>query len=115
MNAIASQARESLLERRNAIRKMYQANSQERRRIDDESEADWTDRAAGSEVGIVLDQLSADEQRELVEIQAALERIHSGTYGICERCGGAIGRLRLRALPEAPQCITCSEKAERAD
>jgi len=47
-------------------------------------------------------------QRELSEIDAALARIASGTYGTCEECGGAIGRDRLRALPEVRRCEACS-------
>jgi DnaK suppressor protein len=47
-------------------------------------------------------------QRELSEIDAALARIASGTYGTCEDCGGAIGRDRLRALPEVRRCVSCS-------
>lgn len=50
----------------------------------------------------------ADVQRELTEIDAALARIAAGTYGTCEVCGGAIGRDRLRALPEVRRCVTCS-------
>lgn len=46
--------------------------------------------------------------RELREIDAALARIADGTYGSCEICGGAIGRDRLRALPEVRRCLTCS-------
>jgi RNA polymerase-binding transcription factor len=45
---------------------------------------------------------------ELSEIQAALERIAAGTYGVCENCGHAIGRDRLRALPEVRRCVSCS-------
>ena len=47
-------------------------------------------------------------QRELLEIDAALARIAAGTYGRCESCGGAIGRDRLRALPEVRRCVNCS-------
>lgn len=45
---------------------------------------------------------------ELREIEAALARIAEGTYGACEVCGGAIGRDRLRALPEVRRCVSCS-------
>ena len=46
--------------------------------------------------------------RELAETQAALDRIEQGTYGRCERCGGAIGRQRLLALPAIRYCIGCT-------
>ena len=47
-------------------------------------------------------------QSELEEIDAALARIARGTYGTCEECGGAIGRDRLRALPEVRRCEGCT-------
>jgi hypothetical protein len=50
----------------------------------------------------------AAEHRELAEIDAALQRISRGSWGHCERCGGAIGRSRLRAMPEVRHCLTCS-------
>lgn len=50
----------------------------------------------------------AEAAREIVEIDAALARIADGTYGTCEICGGAIGRDRLRALPEVRRCLACS-------
>jgi DnaK suppressor protein len=49
----------------------------------------------------------------LAEIDAALARIATGTYGTCETCGGAIAEARLEALPYALQCIDCKRRAER--
>lgn len=47
-------------------------------------------------------------RRELREVEEALGRLADGTWGRCEACGGAIGRIRLRALPEARRCATCA-------
>lgn len=47
-------------------------------------------------------------ERELVELNAALARMEAGTWGRCERCEGAIGRDRLRALPETRLCLPCA-------
>jgi RNA polymerase-binding transcription factor DksA len=41
----------------------------------------------------------------LVDIDAALQRIEAGTYGICEGCGKPIGAERLSAIPWARYCI----------
>ena len=41
----------------------------------------------------------------LAAIDAALERMEEGTYGICEKCGKPIGEERLEALPWATLCI----------
>jgi RNA polymerase-binding transcription factor DksA len=47
-------------------------------------------------------------QRELINLKQALQRLDEGTWGECEKCGGAIGRHRLRALPEARTCVDCA-------
>ena len=46
----------------------------------------------------LLAQIS-QEQTELAEVDAAIARIHDGTYGICEITGEPIAAERLRALP----------------
>jgi len=43
----------------------------------------------------------------LREVQAALERMDAGTYGICQRCGQPIAEERLEALPATRLCISC--------
>lgn len=43
-------------------------------------------------------------------IDAALDRMHSNNYGVCEDCGGAISNGRLDALPWAVRCIGCQER-----
>ena len=40
-------------------------------------------------------------EKELAEIQAAIERIENGTYGIDERTGAPINPARLEAMPTA--------------
>jgi len=47
------------------------------------------------------------ERQKLQEIEAALARIRDGSYGICNDCGGEIGRARLKADPRATRCLTC--------
>lgn len=53
-----------------------------------------------------------DTRAELVAIEAALDRLDQGTYGICARCGRPIGAARLRARPFAELCIDCARLAE---
>jgi RNA polymerase-binding transcription factor DksA len=45
---------------------------------------------------------------ELAQLADAIERLDKGTWGVCVTCLGAIGRNRLRALPEARSCVRCS-------
>lgn len=44
----------------------------------------------------------------IADIDHALERIESGTYGLCEICGGAIPEVRLEALPATSKCMECA-------
>jgi RNA polymerase-binding protein DksA len=50
----------------------------------------------------------------LGEIEAALARIDSGTYGLCSVCGGPIGEERLEAVPYATLCIDDKRALERS-
>jgi DnaK suppressor protein len=45
----------------------------------------------------------------LKEVESALKRVASGTYGLCEGCGEDITPNRLKAIPWARYCLTCEE------
>ncbi|MQW77865.1 TraR/DksA family transcriptional regulator [Nocardioides sp. dk4132] len=47
------------------------------------------------------------EQR-LAEIDAALERVAAGSYGVCVRCGRPIPAERLAVRPAASTCVACA-------
>ncbi len=47
----------------------------------------------------------------IAEIEHALDRISTATYGTCEHCGGAIASARLEALPYARTCVSCPPAA----
>jgi DnaK suppressor protein len=49
---------------------------------------------------------------ELRQVDAALERVAAGTYGLCIDCGIEIPAARLHAAPAALRCIACQEKVE---
>jgi DnaK suppressor protein len=51
--------------------------------------------------------LSAQARAAIEQIDLAVEKIHAGTYGQCEKCGTAIPKERLRALPHAALCVKC--------
>lgn len=48
---------------------------------------------------------------ELSDVEAALERLEKGTYGICEACGRPIGAERLEAVPATRFCVDDAEVA----
>jgi DnaK suppressor protein len=57
--------------------------------------------------------LLASTRETLFQSQYALARIAEGSYGMCEQCGGAIGKLRLQAFPRASLCVACKQRQER--
>lgn len=57
--------------------------------------------------------LLAKEQDAIYEINEALKRIDSGTYGICEMSGELIPEERLEALPFTRFTVACQERIER--
>ena len=54
----------------------------------------------------VAQRRSADLQRTIDEIDAALARIDAGTYGALHRCGAAIPEERLELRPFAGRCVS---------
>lgn len=58
------------------------------------------------ENNLILEQL----EKQMSEIDAALERIENGTYGICEISGQPIEKERLEANPSARTCIKHMKK-----
>jgi len=57
--------------------------------------------------------LMESEEGTLESIEAALERIEEGTYGLCEECGVKIPRKRLDAIPYASMCVKCASQSEQ--
>ncbi|MDZ7332365.1 MAG: TraR/DksA C4-type zinc finger protein [candidate division KSB1 bacterium] len=54
------------------------------------------------------------ENKFLMYIEEALQRIENGTYGICISCGKEIPKERLEAVPHTQKCVPCklAEKQE---
>ena len=71
---------------------------------------DMADQASGTnEVHIQL-KLKQTDAKILQAIEEALERLDSGSYGLCRDCGEDIAAARLNAIPWTRVCIGCKEK-----
>ena len=62
---------------------------------------------------MVENAIGAQQMQELQEIEAALAKIKSKQYGICEMCEDDIGFQRLKVKPHAKYCIVCRPIVEK--
>jgi len=74
---------------------------------------EYQDRSQLETTSSSLGGLSQRQREELGIIDAALERIQQGTYGICTSCGEPIEEKRLQALPWAEHCTECKAREEK--
>ncbi len=70
--------------------------------------ADWAEQATERENDEVLQELANEARIDLRLINAALQRIEEGEYGLCISCSKDINEKRLQAFPEADKCIECA-------
>lgn len=107
------QMRQNLVKRRDALRKALAGDLSSLKELGNQTSGDMVDAALDSAQDEINSQLAEVESRELALIEKALERMHSGFYGVCEMCNGKIGVPRLSALPYATLCIDCQREVER--
>ena len=72
-------------------------------------EADPAVQKAEDDIALAL---LGSEEHVLAETRAALARLDAKAFGTCERCGQAIARARLDAVPYARHCIRCACESE---
>lgn len=58
-------------------------------------------------------QLNKRDWDVLKLVDAALDRITAGDYGVCQRCEEPIAPRRLEVIPWAKYCVSCQEKISR--
>lgn len=91
-------------------RKAWLENSldQIEKALDTTPSPDFQERATEREGDEVLESLGSAELMELKQINAALDRVEAGTYGICVSCGEEISNERLSVVPQTPKCRSCA-------
>jgi DnaK suppressor protein len=76
---------------------------------------DPTDRAALESDRNFLLRIKDRERKLITKVKEALDRIDSGTFGICESCGKPISKKRLMARPVTTLCIECKTEGEQKE
>lgn len=74
---------------------------------------DSVDQASQSIEKELMFELSDNERTTLDMIEAAIRKIDSGTYGLCEATQKAISRARLEAIPYARYSIAYQNQLEQ--
>ncbi len=82
-------------------------NNWDRDEVGDES-----DGAVGAQDDEIHSLLAQSESEEIQRINAALENMERGEYGLCEECRQPIAAARLEALPYTTTCINCQRTSE---
>ena len=54
--------------------------------------------------------LAGSLKESLAEVEHALGKMGTDSFGLCERCGQQIPPARLEAMPAARLCINCASK-----
>jgi RNA polymerase-binding protein DksA len=98
--------REQLLEAKQELEKRVTTiHSHARRPLDPDS----SEQAAQLGNVEVVSALETEAVEELASIDAALQRLDNGNYGVCISCGEAISEQRLAIRPESVECVECAE------
>jgi len=105
--------RQVLIKRRDALRKALNGDLSSLKELDGQLGGDAVDAALDLAHHEINSQLAEHESRELAQIENALERMRSGTYGICEVTGKTIPLARLQALPYTTVCIEAQRELEK--
>jgi DnaK suppressor protein len=85
----------------------------EGRGVRQDSPEDLGERSVSNLSKELLFQQAAQKRTLLRSIEAALERIRQGNFGLCVNCENEIGIKRLEAIPFSPYCRDCQESLER--
>jgi DnaK suppressor protein len=68
---------------------------------------DMADAASNAYNADILMSLSDNDLTLLKQIDSALDKLGTGSYGVCEECEEPIVEKRLEANPVARYCINC--------
>lgn len=78
-----------------------------------EHDIETVEEAQKADLTSTFDQLAERERDEIEQIDLALIKMESASYGICEQCHKPISLQRLEVLPATRFCIKCADKQEK--
>ncbi len=106
--------KKKLIAQRNEILKSLEGKNEQLEKLGETIETgDEVDIATDTVDRLMLNSLGEADQRRIMMINRALDRIAQGTYGRCLICGNEIPEGRLEALPYAALCVSCQAAEDK--
>ena len=101
--------RRTLEAERAALLHESEATAEDQRPVElDQQSVGRVSRMDALQVQAMAQALEARRQGRLLRIEAALQRLDAGEYGLCEECGDDIPAKRLEIDPATERCIDCA-------
>jgi len=107
------QAKERLVKMRREVMKEVQNASAASREMGQDGVPDIGDMSANTYSRDVLLNLSETQRQKIRDIDAALDRLAQGQYGVCLRCEEEIDERRMAVRPFSRYCIECKTDVEK--
>lgn len=111
--AEVQQAKTRLEQMRREVMQEVAAAEEASREIGQDGVPDIGDMSSNAYSRDVLYNLSEVQRTKLRDIDAALERLRQGEYGVCARCGEEIAPQRMQVRPFSRYCIDCKTEIEK--
>jgi RNA polymerase-binding transcription factor len=116
MNKSESRRFQRMLENyRNEALQLLNRSQNEARGLDDNCPHDTADLSVAAASKESLFQRSSGIRQLVRLIDAALQRIRTGTFGACVGCGDDIYVRRLEAVPWTEYCLRCQAALENGE
>lgn len=106
------QLKTELLAKKNVITGL-QSQTKKPDTDEESSLTDAIDRSDVEEAWFTKERMSQHWKLELIQIEAALQKMENGTFGTCAECDEEIPVKRLRVRPDATLCLYCQETQEK--
>lgn len=108
-----SEIKKHLLEMRDEVLAESERVYAESQSLGKDGVPDIGDMSSNSYHQEVLMNLSETQRARVRDIDAALERIDKGVYGLCVRCEEEISPRRMEVRPFSRYCIDCKTEVEK--
>jgi len=106
-------AKQTLTEMRRLVLQEVNESLSTYREMGEEALPDISDVSANAYTRDVLLNLGENQRQKIRDIDAALERIANGEYGVCMRCEEEISPQRMKVRPFSRYCIDCKTEIEK--